>query len=160
MERLNQIIQMRGYQEQLLAIENYESDRIFCGHDIKHFLDVSRIGYIMVLEAGLPIKKDVIYAIGFLHDIGRGCQYETGEPHHLASVRLSSVLLGESEYTQEEQALILEAIGHHRTQPIDGEVDLNTIMYRADKASRACYDCPAYKECNWSPEKKNSKIEV
>lgn len=35
---------------------------------------------------------------------------------------------------------------------------LAEILYDADKISRACYTCPAEKDCNWSGEKKNQKI--
>ena len=34
---------------------------------------------------------------------------------------------------------------------------LAEILYDADKISRACYTCPAEKDCNWSGEKEESE---
>ena len=36
--------------------------------------------------------------------------------------------------------------------------DLAGILYRADKNSRNCFACKAEHECNWSREKKNTRI--
>lgn len=35
---------------------------------------------------------------------------------------------------------------------------LSKLLYWADKKSRNCFNCPAYTECNWSFEKRNSHI--
>ena len=39
-----------------------------------------------------------------------------------------------------------------------GSNDLNAIIYKSDKLSRACYKCKAAKECNWPLEKRNLEI--
>lgn len=46
--------------------------------------------------------------------------------------------------------MILEAIINHRNCESN---DLNAIIYKSDKLSRACYKCKAAKECNWPLEK-------
>ena len=57
-----------------------ERDRKFCLHGIEHSLDTARIGYISILENGLPIDKELFYAAALLHDTGR----YSGMPHHEA----------------------------------------------------------------------------
>ena len=85
MIRVNKIIENKMYWEHLDKIEVYEKDREFCRHNIGHFLDVCRIAWILNLEGNLALSKEVIYATGLLHDIGRWLQYENGEDHALAS---------------------------------------------------------------------------
>ena len=57
-----------------------------------------------------------------------------------------------------EAAAIIDAIRNHRNARIAGEPDLRGVLYRADKASRACFACEAEKDCNWKGEKKNLTI--
>ena len=66
--RVNSIINNNTYKEAIVKLEEYEEKREFCKHDMEHFMNVSRIAYIMTLEEGLNYSKDVIYAIGLLHD--------------------------------------------------------------------------------------------
>lgn len=47
-----------------------KKDRIFCGHDMGHLLDVARLAWIFNLEANQEISKERIYAAALLHDIG------------------------------------------------------------------------------------------
>lgn len=53
--------------------------------------------------------------------------------------------------------MILQAILEHRRDSENQSV-LGRLLYESDKLSRACYACPAEKECNWSSEKKNMEI--
>ena len=124
-------------------------------HTIEHFIDVSKIAYIMVLEEGLKVSKDVIYAIGLLHDIGRVRQYEEGIHHDIASVEMSREILKETSFIEEEINTILNGIANHRKE---SDNKLEEIIYKADKLSRQCFNCKAEKECYWSSEKKNFKI--
>ena len=71
MKKVNDILNNSVYKESLEKLLKYEEKREFCRHDLKHFIDMARIAYIMVLEKGLPYSKELIYAIGLLHDIGR-----------------------------------------------------------------------------------------
>ena len=143
------------YTESLEKLKKYEENREFCNHTIEHFIDVARIAYIMVLEEDLKVSKEVIYAIGLLHDIGRVKQYEEGIHHDIASVDMSREILKETSFTEEEVKIILNGIANHRKE---SDNKLEEIIYRADKLSRQCFSCKAENECYWSKDKKNFKI--
>ena len=49
MERVNQILQHTLYQSCRRQIDEKEKDRIFCGHDMGHLLDVARLAWIFNL---------------------------------------------------------------------------------------------------------------
>ena len=155
MERVNKILKNKKYIECLEKLQKHEENRIFCNHTLEHFLDMSRIAYIMVLEKNLNYSKEVIYAIGLLHDIGRVDQYEKGIEHHIASYNIAKEILEDIDFQHYEKEIILDGIKNHR----NGEAeDLNSIIYKSDKLSRPCYKCKAEKECNWPLEKKNLEI--
>lgn len=91
MERIDAIVRDPLFQECLAKTAEIEKEREFCKHDLQHFVDVARITYILILESGAlwsfikdnDLKgtreaKEVVYAAGILHDIGRWRQYETG----------------------------------------------------------------------------------
>ncbi len=155
MDRVNQILKNKIYIENLEKLNSYERDREFCRHDLEHFMTMARIAYILVLEKGLSYSKEVIYAIGLLHDIGRVLQYEKDIPHHEGSLILSKEILKNIPFSKEEKEEIYSAIESHRTIKEDG---LANIIYKSDKLSRDCYRCKAEKECYWSNEKKNLEI--
>lgn len=158
MKRLNEILDHSVYRTELAAIEEAEKGRIFCRHGIRHFLDVSRLLYILCLEKGLDINKEVVYAIGFLHDIGRARQYAEGVEHHKASVDIAAEILPACGFDENETALVLKAIGSHRSS--DTADELCRLTYMADKRSRNCFLCAAAAECNWSAEKRNMRVEI
>lgn len=155
MERVNRIVNNERYIEELVKIKRYEKDREFCGHDKDHFINVSRILSILTYEEGMKIKKDVVYAIGFLHDIGRGVQYEEGIPHEKSSCILAKGILKESGYTGDEIEVILKGIKEHRKFNSENS-SIGKLTYKADKLSRECWNCNARKNCNW--EKMNNEI--
>ncbi|WP_294387767.1 HD domain-containing protein [uncultured Clostridium sp.] len=155
MENVNIILNNKKYKQALKKIEEYEKDREFCNHTIEHFMDVSRIAYIMILEENLNVSKEIVYAIGLLHDIGRVKQYEEGIHHDIASVEISREILKETSFTKNEINIILNGIANHRKE---SDNKLEEIIYKADKLSRQCFNCKAEKECYWSSEKKNFKI--
>ncbi|MPN04809.1 hypothetical protein SDC9_152057 [bioreactor metagenome] len=142
----------------------HEEEREFCKHDIQHFLDTARIAYILNLVKNLGIDKEVIYALGLLHDIGRWKQYEDGTPHNIASFDLSEKILMDSNFNEEERTEIRKAILSHRKKEMElnivEENSLSSIFYIADKLSRSCFNCKSTKECNWSDEKKNLDIHL
>lgn len=158
MERVNKILQHPTYKACLWQIYELEAERIFCGHDMAHFLDVARLAYIFNIEEKLQIEKERIYAAALLHDIGRHIQYREGIPHQEAGLPLAEEILKDCGFTEEEQADILEAIARHRDVTVKAEPTLAGIIYRGDKASRHCFGCMAEEACNWSDEKKNLKI--
>lgn len=155
MNNIDVIMSNKLYKEALEKLSDYERDREFCNHTIEHFIDVSRIAYIMVLEEKLSVSKEVIYAIGLLHDIGRVRQYEEGIHHDIASVEMSREILKETSFTEQEIHTILNGIANHRKE---SDNKLEEIIYKADKISRQCFNCKAEEECYWSSEKKNYKI--
>lgn len=146
-----------------LYIENYEKNvmsektRIFCHHDMSHFLDVARLAYIFSLERNYSLKKDIIYAAALLHDIGKWKQYADKTPHEIASSEIAELILTECQFDSKEREQILTAIRSHR-QMGETKDPLSEVLYLADKLSRPCFSCPAEKECNWSESKKNLKI--
>lgn len=166
------------YQAELVKIAGYESDRIFCRHTFEHFMDVARIAYIMNLEKGYKLSKEIIYAAALLHDIGRARQYEDGTPHDEAGAAIADEILTDCGFGDDVRNMIIAAIKSHRGSTHEGEIHesdkdtentghkeyardiLATIIYKADKASRQCFRCGAQKECNWSMEKRNLEINI
>ena len=179
MERINQIIRHELYQSCLKKNKEYEQERIFCKHSMEHFLDVCRLAEIewltycfvnqeqtmaMAVDKYKNTKKEyeifreMIYAAGLLHDIGRWKEYEVEIRHEDASALLAPEILRDCQFDEDEIEEILFAILNHRNTEIKEENSLAGILYRADKKSRACFCCDAEKECNWSVSKKNMKI--
>lgn len=150
----NKIIENDLFKKYMNTIENNERDRIFCKHGIVHCLDVARIAYILSLENGLNIPKDIIYASSLLHDIGRAFN---SREHNNKSAEIAQDILEECGYSMESIAEIKTAIENHR-QCTNNIETLSDIISKADKLSRQCYDCKAQKECYWSEERKNSTI--
>ncbi|SHJ12164.1 HD domain-containing protein [Dethiosulfatibacter aminovorans DSM 17477] len=158
MDAVDRILNDKMYRECLGRICEIEKDRKFCRHNMAHFLDASRIAYIMSLEDGAVIEKNLIYATGLLHDIGRHEQYLRGVPHEVASAEIAAGILMDAGYTDEETVYITKAILDHRNPEVKDEKSLSGYIYRADKKSRACFNCASTDECNWSEDKKNMKI--
>lgn len=155
MERFNKLIQDEDYKLCLEKIRVCEKERIFCRHDVQHFLDVARLCYILALESGCDVSKEVIYTCAFLHDIGKWQQYTENIPHETASHQLAKPLLEKYRFDENEQQQILSAILQHRK---GAEKGLGRLMYQSDKLSRDCRSCKAYTACNWTEEAKNNTI--
>ncbi len=178
LEKINQIYDHPLYQAELVKIDGYESDRIFCKHTFEHFMDVARIAYIMNLEQDYKLSKEIIYAAALLHDIGRARQYEDGTPHDKAGAEIADKILSDCGFSDDERNMIVAAIISHRGSAHEGDIYksdkdaehiehteyirniLSAIIYKADKASRQCFRCNAQKECNWSREKRNLEINI
>lgn len=148
MQRVNNILKNKTYEALLSEIEELETDRIFCRHNIDHFLDVARIATIINDDEDLGIQRDMIYAAALLHDIGRGEQYTKGIAHELSSAGIAPSILRECGYTDEETDVIVTAIREHGNEAVKDKKDLTGILYRADKASRKCYRCKAIDKCH------------
>ncbi len=148
MERVNRIVSHVKYQAYLKEIEELEQERIFCRHQMGHFLSVARIAMLMKEEEGLFVDKELIYAAALLHDIGRGVQYQTGEPHEQASAKIAPEILSECFFQEAEISEILQAIIGHRDPESARNTDLSGLLYRADKLSRECFCCKAKDECD------------
>ncbi len=161
MDRINKILEHRIYIEESERIRLAETGRIFCGHDIRHSLDVARIAYILNLREQLGVSRDEIYAMAILHDLGRGAEYAGKEPHHTAGSRLAREILTDCGFTVEETEKICEAIALHKTKTEENDKNpMIGLLFRADKLSRECFSCRAYDACYWPEEQKNHGITV
>ena len=156
MKKVNEILNNDKYIKYINEIKCLEKNRIYCRHDMSHFLDMARIAYILVLEEGLDYSKEVIYGIGLLHDIGRAEEYKNNINHDEAGVTIAEEILKETSYTDYEKSIILNAIASHGEK--NSEDKFMEIIYRSDKLSRNCFECNAEKDCYWSREKKNLEI--
>ncbi|MGB4503400.1 MAG: HD domain-containing protein [Syntrophaceticus sp.] len=159
MERIDAIVRDPLFQECLNKNKKAEKGREFCKHDLQHFIDVARITYILVLESSrfsnliednrlssAQAAKEVVYAAGILHDIGRWHQYETGEDHSIIGAELAEEVLKRANFTQQEIRVIVRAIREHRSQR-EGMSLLGELLHRADNLSRACHECSAKERC-------------
>ncbi|MCD7947259.1 MAG: HD domain-containing protein [Oscillospiraceae bacterium] len=155
MERISRLIHDPDYIRYCRNTARFEQNRIYCRHDMAHFLDVARIAYILNLEEGLGLPKERIYAAALVHDIGRWKQYQDGTPHEEAGVPLARPLLLSAGFPPEETEDILCVVAKHRK---GGGTGLADILFRADKRSRACHACAAEDTCDWAAEKKNMEI--
>ena len=156
MSRIDRITQNPQYVDTLKRLQVLETDRIFCRHDISHFMSVARLMWIEVLEQQLPVDREVVYAAALLHDIGRVAQMEHGIPHEQASAEFAQQILPDVGFNEEELREVTAAILSHREDcSVSG---LGKILYQADKRSRDCWCCGASDLCNWPDEKKNKGI--
>ena len=157
MERVNAILRHPLFVETLRRVNDLEkSASEFCKHDMVHLLDVARLAYVLKLESGGDVSKELIYAAALLHDIGRARQYEDGVPHEQESARLAETILPECGFDKAETAEILDAILSHRTHAGE-KPGFPGYIYRADKLSRRCFECAAEAECDW--DIKNMELE-
>lgn len=155
MENSNIIFNLPSIQELLHELKTLEDDRIYCRHNLTHFLDVARICYILCLENNVSVSKDVIYSAALLHDLGRAYEYKNGTPHDLASIEIAKEALPHTSFNESDKSLVLSAIEHHRTK--SDSLNFESLFYRADKLSRDCYNCKAH-DCKWDDHKKNLEI--
>lgn len=159
MKRVEIILNDRLYHEYLNKNAHREMERRFCRHDFQHMLDVARITYILILEAGeigrlvelygLPDQeavKEMIYTAGLVHDIARWRQYETGEDHAEVGAELALPLLSRAGFAPGEIAAIVAAVREHRTTAVKSTF-FGEHLCRADDLSRPCFNCKARAEC-------------
>ncbi len=170
MSRIEGIINNKIYQDYLRQLTGLEKDRVFCHHDWEHLIAVSRISYILALEKeGVPHiaweanggtgeqadyqerevraqVKEIIYAAGLLHDIGRVRQYQTGEDHALIGGQLAEPILVDAGFNRQEIQLICQAIERHRQQKEHSSL-LSEIISQADGLARQCNSCHVKSDC-------------
>jgi HD superfamily phosphodiesterase len=160
LQRVELILSDPAYRKHLSRNARHEVSRRFCRHDFQHLLDVARVTYILLLEAGelgrlvescgladRQEAKEVIYAAGLVHDIARWRQYETGEDHAEAGAELALPLLAGAGFSQGEIGVILAAVREHRTGAAKSTL-LGERLCRADDLSRPCFQCGARAECH------------
>lgn len=158
--RVNKILHHPDYIKYIGEIEELEKDRIFCRHNMEHFISVARIAWILNLKENRGLDREMIYAAALLHDIGRGQEYLTGVRHEEESARLAPPIIESAGFDVSEKEAIISAIATHR----DGDfalshpAGLNAMIYRADKLSRPCYRCMASDKCTKAVEKRNVNL--
>lgn len=157
----NKIIKNQKYIKILKDIEALEKGRIFCGHNMEHFLDVARITLILCKEQNLDVSPDFIYSTALLHDIGRAQQYRNDVSHDTAGEKIAREILQEVGASESFTDAVCSCILHHSTNKVTqgGISAFEKIFRAADKKSRNCFCCKAQKECNWQYEKRNMNIE-
>lgn len=171
--RIDKIRTSEQFVAALSLIEELEAERIFCRHDMAHFLDVARIMTLLRVEYNLFLPADEIYAAALLHDLGRS---KGGEGHAAASVVIAEQVLPQCGFSPAEIRRICSAIAAHgdkgekeafskrlpdkKAEMIyaslgiedmfeQEESVLGRLLIAADKLSRRCYECAASKECRW-----------
>ena len=102
MERVNSVIKHVLYVEHINNIIKCEEDRIYCHHDMTHFLDVARIASILAIEEKINVDRELIYTAALLHDIGRDEQYINGIAHEEASGDIAVKIMKDCGYTDYE----------------------------------------------------------
>lgn len=152
MQEINNILMDPEYQRYLEENAQRERDRIFCGHDLPHMLDVARLTYILILEAGrladisMGRGREIVYAAGLLHDIGRWRQYDGDGDHALTGAQLAGPILSRAGFNPSEVELVVEAIKQHRRMD-EGSSLLGRALARADDLSRDCFRCQVREHC-------------
>lgn len=150
MKRVNAVLNNPVYLDHVEKNYTEESDRFFCRHHFDHLLDVARITYILILEGGNPfISREMSYAAGLLHDIGRWNEYREAVDHAQYSAELAEPILTDAGFTEAEKALIKKAISEHRLkdESFKHRSPLSLALSRADSFSRLCYRCEASEMC-------------
>lgn len=158
MKRVEVILKDPRYQDYINKNVIQEKDRKFCRHSFQHLVDVARITYILMLEAGdinrfinekclaPDTAREIIYASALLHDIGRWREYETGEDHAVISAELAVDILDSAGFDENEISIICTGIREHRRACENASL-LGELLNRADNLSRLCLQCQAGEEC-------------
>lgn len=179
MEYVVRLLHQEQYRENVKKIARLEADRIYCRHNMEHFMDVARLAQIRNLKEQLGLDEEMIYLYALLHDIGRMKEYEQGISHAAASAEFAGEIFVAIEYPKEKADVICKAILAHRRkmqqenespglkgqqelvslkkgqENISREACFVQLMKWADKASRMCFACEAADSCKWSEEEKN-----
>ncbi|NLB18459.1 MAG: HD domain-containing protein [Syntrophomonadaceae bacterium] len=159
MRRIDKILKDPAYIDHVDHNAQATKDDPFCKHDLAHMVDVARIAYILVLERqdisyfirearlrGREAAKEVIYAAGLLHDIGKWKEIESGVDHAAYGAHLAQEILERAGFDDNEIHVITHAIFEHRNISRDMSL-LGERMHRADNLSRACVQCQAKCDC-------------
>ena len=78
MEYVARLLHQEQYRKTVKKIARLEADRIYCRHNMEHFMDVARLAQIRNLKEQLGLDEEMIYLYALLHDIGRMKEYEQG----------------------------------------------------------------------------------
>lgn len=139
----------------LEEIEKFEHKRIFCKHDMPHFIEVGKIMEMENEKEDLGYSREVIWAASLLHDLGKSVQYKDETPHHIAGQEIARTILRECDYSDSDIEDICKAIKEH--SGFDKKMGLSELLRKSDKLSRRCFECKAYKDCKWPIERRNKR---
>ncbi|WP_018085281.1 HD domain-containing protein [Desulfurispora thermophila] len=158
MQRVFKIMRDAEYRHFLQENARREEDRRFCRHDPAHLKQVARLAWQLVQRAGLDkllqaiqsdawrVGREVVYAAGLLHDIGRWQEYDSGTDHALAGAELAAGILQRAGFSETERQIICRAIREHRRGGPQASL-LGQALCLADDLSRPCRQCAARREC-------------
>ena len=153
------LLEDKIFLETIDAIERLEDQRVYCRHGFAHLMDVARLACMSNAENGRVLEEEQIYLAALLHDIGRAEEYENGISHATTGKRLAGEILLRIGYPHKKAQLILSAIEEHRGKHAvlqqNEQSELQSLIYKADKRSRACFLCKAADSCKWSIDQKN-----
>jgi len=146
-ELVDKILEHPKFIKYLKLNAKEEEHRKLCHHDLQHALDVARVAYLISMEKGLEVDKEMIYTAALLHDIAKWKQYQEKVDHALESAILAEEILIDIGVKELDAEMILDAIRCHRTK-FEKTTSLSEVLYAGDKACRLCTECKSIKECN------------
>lgn len=175
MKRIELLLKEPLYQENMNLNAQEEQEARYCLHDFQHHLDVARIAYILVLEnndlnyfikenglSGKLAAKELIYAAGLLHDIGKWKEQREGVDHASFGARVAREILPHAFFNTREIEIIGRAIYEHSN--ISTEMSfLGERIHRADNLSRISNFSLLCSECsyrNLCPKVKKMEITI
>lgn len=149
MDRVNRLLFDDQYRLYLLKNKALEEYRVFCTHNLEHMLAVARITYLLLLEDNCKfISKELAYAAGLLHDIGRWKEYQDGTDHARHSAVLAEPILERAGFELPERELIVKAVTQHREKHTgEHRSPLSEALRKADGMARLCFTCTVLKDC-------------
>lgn len=148
MDKVERILNHPQFKKYMSLNSQAEKDRSFCHHDLQHAIDVARVAYIINLENGYEISKEVIYITALLHDIAKWKQYSDKSDHAAEGAVLAREILNDLDLDKNHEEMILDAISRHRKKE-GHSTPLSTVLFAGDKACRQCVGCSMIEECNW-----------
>lgn len=175
LKRIELLLKVPLYQENMNLNAQEEQEARYCLHDFQHHLDVARIAYILVLEnndlnyfikengvSGKLAAKEIIYAAGLLHDIGKWKEQQEGIDHASFGARVAREILPHAFFNPHEVEIIGRAIYEHSN--IRTEMSfLGERIHRADNLSRMSNFSLLCSECsyrNLCPKVKKMEITI
>ena len=162
MDTVTRLIQHPLYKEKYDALQAYEKERLYCRHDMRHFMRVAQIADQIARENGLSFSAEEITLVALLHDIGRIMQYQNNISHAEASASFAREILLSLGYDDKKTEEIRKAIIAHSNR-MDakkrfarrGELQsLEELLSFADQFSRECFSCEVKDRCKWKTEEK------
>ena len=67
MEYVARLLHQEQYRKTVKKIARLEADRIYCRHNMEHFMDVARLAQIRNLKEQLGLDEEMIYLYAALH---------------------------------------------------------------------------------------------